>query len=992
MATNTKIVLMDLTDDWNPRTVDKLNYDLQSLKSGIDSALKKLESGTGSGTEHGIPSGGTSNQVLAKASAADYDVHWVNQSGGGGTQVQSDWTEEDDSEPSFIKHKPNNLVQDADYVHTDNNYTHSDKTKLNGIAAGAEVNVQADWDVTDTSSDAYINHKPTIPTKTSDLTNDSDFVESSDLAAVATSGDYNDLTNKPNLATIATSGDYADLSNKPTIPAAQVQSDWSQSDNTKVDFIKSKPSLATVATSGSYNDLSDTPTIPAAPVQSDWAETNTSSLAYIDNKPILADVATTGDYDDLTDTPDLAAVATSGDYSDLSGTPNLAAVATSGDYSDLSGTPSLATVATTGDYDDLTDKPNLATVATSGDYSDLSNTPTIPEPAGVNDTPVMDAATAVVGSSAKYAKADHVHPTDTSRAASSHTHGNITNDGKIAGFGGVSISPGDSLVITDTSSSEEINKSYITFGSSTSTFLANNGTWQTPAGGGGSSGAGAWFGFTYTGASTGDKAITVSGDIEVGAGTSLYVYMWEANTADSLRFIINGGTPYDVYYDGAITSQSNKLTWNAWDVLEFVFEANDGILGDFGWWYVGGSSAMEGEVPSGGTYGQVLTKISNSNFDTAWTGPFPQVHRYESGTAIQSGHLPLTSLQNPIQFPPGPANGDIILVDAKVASSSSNNSMVSYLRFENSQFYEIWYNGKAVAWTIGSSANPIFWQAGSTLIFIAVNVSGSIKMHYIGNTLSVNSSNIWYGYNGSGGDDTSSGTKGVWVEGSANDICKSGTILAMTAHYPNTYTSGAIKLSFIYGSGNSVNYPFPIYVKGAITSASNTLLWNEGDTLMFALWGEHWQYIGGSSAYSGGTQVQADWTETDTDAASYIQNKPTLATVATSGAYSDLSGRPTIPERIGTQLLNKDNVTVAAGTHEIEITGTIESGYSVIGVVGVYMTNASSSGQGVSYAVLTEFQHQSNGAKVTVRNTASSSIKIRVYVRLLLRSTDRGTK
>lgn len=40
----------------------------------------------------------------------------------------------------------------------------SDKTKLDGIAIGAEVNVQPDWDITDTSSDAYIKNKPTIPT------------------------------------------------------------------------------------------------------------------------------------------------------------------------------------------------------------------------------------------------------------------------------------------------------------------------------------------------------------------------------------------------------------------------------------------------------------------------------------------------------------------------------------------------------------------------------------------------------------------------------------------------------------------------------------------------------------------------------------------------------------------------------------------------------------------------------------------------------------
>lgn len=38
------------------------------------------------------------------------------------------------------------------------------------------------------------------------------------LHAVAASGSYNDLTNKPSLATVATSGSYDDLTNKPQIP------------------------------------------------------------------------------------------------------------------------------------------------------------------------------------------------------------------------------------------------------------------------------------------------------------------------------------------------------------------------------------------------------------------------------------------------------------------------------------------------------------------------------------------------------------------------------------------------------------------------------------------------------------------------------------------------------------------------------------------------------------------------------------------------------
>ena len=68
--------------------------------------------------------------------------------------------------------KTNNLIN-ADELYfvtgTDENATETesglmsaaDKAKLNGIAEGAEVNVQSDWNVTNTNSDAYIKNKPT---------------------------------------------------------------------------------------------------------------------------------------------------------------------------------------------------------------------------------------------------------------------------------------------------------------------------------------------------------------------------------------------------------------------------------------------------------------------------------------------------------------------------------------------------------------------------------------------------------------------------------------------------------------------------------------------------------------------------------------------------------------------------------------------------------------------------------------------------------------
>lgn len=55
-----------------------------------------------------------------------------------------------------------------------NDFTTTLKNKLDGIASGAQVNVQSDWNAT--SGDALILNKPTIPTTTSQLTNDSGFI------------------------------------------------------------------------------------------------------------------------------------------------------------------------------------------------------------------------------------------------------------------------------------------------------------------------------------------------------------------------------------------------------------------------------------------------------------------------------------------------------------------------------------------------------------------------------------------------------------------------------------------------------------------------------------------------------------------------------------------------------------------------------------------------------------------------------------------------
>ena len=122
---------------------------------------------------------------------------------------------------------------------SENDYTTTEKTKLSGIATGAEVNVNADWS--------------------------------------SGSGD-SQILNKPSLSTVATSGSYTDLSDKPSIPASQVNSDWNSVSG--VSKILNKPTIPT-KTSDLTNDSSFI-TSAGAPVQSVNSKTGTVSLTTAD--------------------------------------------------------------------------------------------------------------------------------------------------------------------------------------------------------------------------------------------------------------------------------------------------------------------------------------------------------------------------------------------------------------------------------------------------------------------------------------------------------------------------------------------------------------------------------------------------------------------------------------------------------------------------------------------------------------------------------------
>ena len=297
--------------------------------------------------------------------------------------ANADW-DASSGEPGYIYHKPDLSVyattQEVETALEDKQDVLTAGSNItivnNTISATAEPQVNADWNAT--SGVAEILNKPTIPVvpplkelvagTNISITESANAVTISATAAPQVNADWDassgvaEILHKPDLsiyaesadlATVATTGSYDDLTDKPTIPAAQVNADWDAVSG--VQEILHKPSIPT-ATSDLQNDsgyitINDVP----AQVNADWNAS--SGVAEILHKPDLSIYA---------ESADLATVATTGSYDDLLDKPSIPAAQVNADWNAVSG------------ISEILNKPSLATVATTGDYGDLSNTPSIP--------------------------------------------------------------------------------------------------------------------------------------------------------------------------------------------------------------------------------------------------------------------------------------------------------------------------------------------------------------------------------------------------------------------------------------------------------------------------------------------------------------------------------------------------------------------------------------------------------------------------------------
>lgn len=179
-------------------------------------------------------------------------------------------------------------------------------------------------------------------------------VQPGSLATVATSGLYSDLSNKPDLSVYATSTDLSNglATKQDTISDLSTIRSGASAGATAVQ----PGDLATVATSGSYNDLSNKPNIPATkPLVAGTNVTITENANDVTISAAGGASYSAGTGIDITNnviSADTTVLATKTDLSAYTPTASLATVATTGAYSDLSGAPTINNVPAVTSSDD----------------------------------------------------------------------------------------------------------------------------------------------------------------------------------------------------------------------------------------------------------------------------------------------------------------------------------------------------------------------------------------------------------------------------------------------------------------------------------------------------------------------------------------------------------------------------------------------------------------------------------------------------------------
>lgn len=376
-------------------------------------------------------------------------------------------------------------------------------------------------------------------------------------------------------------------------------------------------------------------------------------------------------------------------------------------------------------------------------------------------------------------------------------------------------------------------------------------------------GANTWYGTSSTAAGTTAKTSTIANYV-LTKGSVVCVTFTYANTADAPTLNINSTGAKAIYCNNAVTSSSNKLTWDAGETVTFIYS---GLY----YYFVTKSKQQSGGITSESdpvysaspAAGITASDITNWNNTTSNAVEIVETSFFGDPTITDNTFVPVNNTINinrdesiSISYNSGTPN--VISMSAPIhcyhitcdstASSTTKTANGSVSYYEIGQIF-------AVTFTNGNTASAF-----------TLNISSlGAKDVYVGNSIMNGTTNVlkcsahttmYFLYDGyfqfitAISDGTKAPARGAntWVGTCSIAV---GTT-AKTAAIDNfVLTKGALA-SIIFTNGNSANVPTlninstgakSIYINNAVTSSSNKLTLDANEVATFIYDGTQYHLV-----------------------------------------------------------------------------------------------------------------------------------------------------
>lgn len=194
----------------------------------------------------------------------------------------------------------------------------------------------------------------------------------------------------------------------------------------------------------------------------------------------------------------------------------------------------------------------------------------------------------------------------------------------------------------------------------------------------GVNGGSVWYGSSITTASTQAKTVEIP-DYFLEKGSLVVIHFSTANTYSSAKITldVNSTGAKDIYYNGSVTSSSNKLLWEANTTITFVYNgtgyvyvtsSKGGTVTDV---QIGGTSILSSGVANivtNSTYNSSSNKIATMSDIPSVTSTYSSTGTTAvNGTAVNAA---LQTLDSSITATTGQAISAITITDGKITGSS----------------------------------------------------------------------------------------------------------------------------------------------------------------------------------------------------------------------------------------------------------------------------------------------------------------------------------